>query len=80
MFKLIKKMFANIDTVLKKICVFSFICGLIACVIFFFLAMADDDDFLIGSCISLGACIGVLPLYAFSDMLTQLKLLNEKNK
>lgn len=83
MVKLIKKMFANVDTVLKKLCVFSFVCGLIAEIIFFGISIATwfDDDFArLMLLILLGCNIGILFLYAFCDILTQLKLLNEKNK
>ena len=83
MFKLVKKFFSNIDEVLKAILLFTLIVSLIAIVICFIICLCtwfDDDVARLLLFILLGSNLGILFLYAFCDILTQLKLLNEKNK
>ena len=83
MFKLINKFFSNVDNILKAILSFTFVISLIAIIICFIICLCTwfDDDFArLLLFILLGSNLGILFLYTFCDILTQLKLLNSKNK
>ena len=72
--------FENVDIALKVICKFFFYIDLVETFILFLCCLSGDEEYLVLTAWGIGTAIGILPLYAFAEILTQLKLLNEKKE
>lgn len=93
MIKWIKNVFYNVDKVLKGISIFNFIISTLILIIWYFIGILDVEEMamsellrivfgipvVIGGSLIIGFILS-LPLYAFAEILTQLKEINSKMK
>lgn len=78
----IMKIFDNVDKVLKGFSIFAFVVCMVIAIVCLFIAIVDgaEDYLFIVAIILVASSVLSLPLYAFGEIVTQLKRINEKIK
>lgn len=79
--KILNLIFDNVDKVIRYSAMFIFVACLVTGTVFLFMAMAGGvDDELVVAIIVYASSITSFPLYAFGEIITQLKQINAKMK